>query len=108
MKPKILEACLAFSTGEGKKAYPLIAEDAVWNIVGDREIDGLTEIKLICDEATKESAPNFKNIRTIESKFHIICEGANLNDDVYYCDIYTIEEDRITEITSYCLSALGE
>jgi replication-associated recombination protein RarA len=106
MKSQITDACFAFSTGDSKKALTFIFEDVVWNIVGDREIEGLDAVKEICEEAAKEGPPNFKNIRTIESKFHVICEGANLDSDVYYCDIYTIENDLINEITSYCLSTL--
>lgn len=108
MKPKIIQACEAFSTGEGEKAFPVIAEDVVWHIVGDHSIEGLEEVKAVCEEAAAEGKPNFKNIRTIESKHHVVCEGANLDADVYYCDIYTVEDDQITEITSYCLRALEE
>lgn len=104
MKAKIIAACEAFSLGQSAKALPLIADEAEWHIVGDHIIVGKAGIEQTCAEAAAEGNPNFKNIRTIEGKFHVVVEGNDLDSDIHYCDIYTIEEDTIHEITSYCLA----
>lgn len=104
MKPKIIAACEAFSLGQSAKALPQIADEAEWHIVGDHIIVGKAGIENTCEEAEAEGNPNFKNMRTIEGKFHVIVEGNDLDSDIHYCDIYTIEEDTIYEITSYCLA----
>ena len=104
MNAKIVAACQAFSLGQSAKALDFIADEAEWHIVGDHIIVGKAGIENTCAEAEAEGNPNFKNIRTIEGKFHIVVEGNDLDSDVHYCDIYTIEENLIYEITSYCLA----
>lgn len=106
MNAKIVAACEAYSRGEGEKAFPLIAHDVEWHIVGDHTLVGLEGLKEVCAEAAAEGKPNFQNTRTIQSKHHVIVEGSDLDHDVHYCDVYTAEGGLITEITSYCLTAL--
>jgi len=105
MNSDFTTACQAFSLGQPAEALKSFAEDIAWNIVGDRSVVGLKEVKAMCKEAAKQGTPNFKNIRSICADSHIIVEGADLDSDVYYCDIYAIEDDTITEITSYGLSS---
>ena len=100
MNAKITAACEAFSLGQSVKALPLIADEVEWHIVGDHSIIGKAGVEDTCAEAEAEGNPNFKNLRTIESKSHVIIEGHDLESDVHYCDIYTIEESLIYEITS--------
>ncbi len=106
MNPKIVAACEAYSRGESERALPLIAENVEWHIVGDRTISGIEAVREMCEEAAAESKPNFANGRVIQAKNHVVVEGANLDADVHYCDIYAVEDGQITEITSYCLTAL--
>jgi hypothetical protein len=108
MNAKIVSACEAFSLGQSVKALPFIADDVEWHIVGDLSIIGKAGVENTCAEATAEGNPNFENIRVIEGKSHVIVEGHDLESDVHYCDIYTVEENLIQEITSYCLTAFGE
>ncbi len=104
MKPKIIAACEAFSLGQSANALLHIADEAEWHIVGDHTIVGKAGIEATCTEAEAEGNPNFKNIRTIEGRNHVVVEGNDLDSDIHYCDIYTIEEDTIYEISSYCLA----
>lgn len=104
MNSDIIAACEAFSLGQPKAAIALFSEDVAWNIVGDRSIVGLKEVKDLCKDAAKQGEPNFRNIRTICAESHIIVEGADLDSEIYYCDIYAIEDGALTEITSYGLS----
>ncbi|MGC6425001.1 MAG: nuclear transport factor 2 family protein [Lentimonas sp.] len=106
MNAKIIAACEAYSRGEGEKAFALISEEVQWHIVGDHTIIGLEGVKEMCAEAASQGMPNFENTRTITGKHHVIVEGSDLENDVHYCDIYTIEDGRITEITSYSLAAI--
>jgi hypothetical protein len=106
MNAKIIAACEAYSCGKGEKAFSLIADEVQWHIIGDHTIIGLDGLKEICAEAAAQGLPNFENTRTIQGKNHVIVEGHDLDNDVYYCDIYTAEGGLITEITSYSLAAL--
>ena len=53
----------------------------------------------MCEEAAYEGKANFQNGRVIRGKNHIVVEGADLDTDIHYCDIYTIEREQIMEIT---------
>jgi len=90
--------------GDPKTALSFIAEGIEWHIVGDRTIDGNAAVKEMCADAASQGKPNFQNGRVIKAKSHLIVEGADLDNDMYYCDIYTIEKDQIVEITSYSLA----
>lgn len=104
MNAKIIAACEAFSMGESAPALPFISHGIEWHIVGDRTIDGNAAVKEMCEDAAAQGKPNFQNGRVIKGKNHIIVEGADLDTDMHYCDIYTIEKEQIMEIASYCLT----
>ncbi|MFT4902039.1 MAG: hypothetical protein ACI81V_001322 [Lentimonas sp.] len=104
MNSDFITACEAFSLGQPAAALKMFSEDIAWNIVGDRSVVGLKEVKAMCKEAAQAGEPNFRNIRTITTESYIIVEGADLNSEVYYCDIYAFEGESITEVTSYGLS----
>lgn len=106
MNTKIIAACEAFSMGDSAPALPLIADGIEWHIVGDRTIAGNATVKEMCEDAASQEKPNFQNGRVIKAKTHVIVEGADLDTDMHYCDIYSIEQDQIVEITSYCLAGV--
>jgi len=106
MNAQIITACEAFSMGDSTAALPFIADGIEWHIVGDRTIDGNAAVKEMCTDAASQGTPNFQNGRVIKGKNHLIVEGADLDTDIYYCDIYTIENDQIMEITSYSLAGV--
>lgn len=105
MNAKIIAACEAFSMGNAEPAEAFIAESIEWHIVGDRTIDGNAAVKEMCDDAAAQGKPNFQNGRVIKAKNHIVVEGADLDTDMHYCDIYAIDGGEIVEITSYCLTS---
>ena len=92
--------------GDSIAALEFIADGIEWHIVGDRRIDGDVTIKEMCEEAASQGKANFQNGRVIKDKNHIVVEGADLDTDIHYCDIYTIEKEQIMEITSYCLVSI--
>ena len=102
MHAKIIAACKAFSVGDSAAALDFIADGIEWHIVGDRTIDGNAAVKEMCEDAASQGKANFQNGRVIKGKNHIVVEGADLDTDMHYCDIYTIEQEQILEITSYC------
>ena len=106
MHAKIIAACEAFSVGESAAALDFIADGIEWHIVGDRTIDGNAAVKEMCEDAASQGKANFQNGRVIKGKNHIVVEGADLDTDMHYCDIYTIEQGQIMEITSYCLAGI--
>ena len=104
MNAKIIAACEAFSIGKPEAALPFLSKDIEWHIVGDRTIDGNAAVREMCEDAAAQGEPNFENGRVIKAKNHIIVEGADHDTGMHYCDIYTSENDQITEITSYSLA----
>ena len=68
--------------------------------MGDRTIDGNVTIKEMCQEAASQGKANLQNCRVIKGKNHIVVEGADLDTNIHYCDIYTIAKEQIMEITS--------
>ena len=104
MKAKIIAACEAFSMGNPEAALAYLADGIEWHIVGDRTIDGNAAVQEMCQDAASQGTPNFQNGRVIKAKNHLIVEGADLDTDMHYCDIYTVENDQIMEITSYSLA----
>lgn len=108
MNAKIIAACEAFSMGDPKAALTFLADGIEWHIVGDRTIDGNEAVKEMCADAATQGTPNFQNGRVIKAKNHIIVEGADLDTDMHYCDIYAVEKDEIVEITSYSLAGPEE
>lgn len=104
MNAKIIAACEAFSMGDPAPAQAFLAENIEWHIVGDRTIDGHAAVQEMCDDAAAQGTPHFKNGRVIKAKHHIIVEGADLDSDMHYCDIYAIDGGQIAEITSYSLA----
>ena len=92
--------------GDSAAALEFIAESIERHIVGDRTIDGNIAVIEMCEEAASQGKANFQNGRVIKGKNHIVVEGADLDTDMHYCDIYTIEQEQIMEITSYCLAGI--
>ena len=92
--------------GESTAALEFIAASIEWHIVGDRTIAGNAAVKEMCEDAASQGKANFQNGRVIKGKNHIVVEGADLDTDMHYCDIYTIEKNKIMEITSYCLAGI--
>ena len=92
--------------GESAAALDFIADGIEWHIVGDRTIDGNAAIKEMCEDAASQGKANFQNGRVIKAKNHIVVEGSDLDSYMHYCDIYTIESERIKEITSYSLAGV--
>ncbi|MGB0417048.1 MAG: nuclear transport factor 2 family protein [Coraliomargarita sp.] len=108
MDAELINACEAFSTGNGPEAFGQMADDIQWHIIGDHSILGLEGVKHECNEALKEGLPNFENHRTILGEHCIVVEGSDVEADVHYCDIYSIVDGQISEIASYCMTAAEE
>ena len=106
MHAKIIAACETFSMGNSAAALDFIADGIEWHIVGDRTIDGNAAVKEMCEDAASQGKANFQKGSVIKGKNHIVVEGADLDTDMHYCDIYTIEQEQIMEITSYCLAGI--
>ena len=83
-----------------------IANGIKWHIVGDLTIDGKVAVKDMCDNAVSQGKANFQSGRVIKGENHILVGGAGLHTDMHYCGIYTIEQEQIMEITSYCLAGI--
>ena len=92
--------------GDSVVALEFIAEGIECHIVGDRTIDGNVTTKEMCEEAASQGKANFQNGRVIKGKNHIVVEGADLDTDMHYCDIYNIEQAQNNENTTYSLGGI--
>ncbi|ADE54896.1 nuclear transport factor 2 family protein [Coraliomargarita akajimensis] len=108
MDEQLIAAAKAFSLGDGEQAFAKIAEDVQWHIIGDHTILGIDGLKHACEEASRDGKPHFENHRTILGENSIVVEGSDIEADLHYCDIYSIRDGLISEITSYSLAGADE
>jgi len=105
MDTELVNACESFSEGRIGPALERLADDVLWRIMGDRECDGIAELKAFCEQMTAHGCPDLSNQRTTVDERTVVVEGAeNKPDGLLYCDCYTIDQGQIVEIRSYCAS----
>lgn len=102
-----------FSKGNFEFSFIFLAEDILWNLVGDKVLKGKDSVIDFC----KKTAEYFKQVDTIFSTNNIIADddfvaidgtaiftnSDNKSTHVSSCDIYRFKEGLLTEITSYCI-----
>lgn len=104
----------AFSTGNFKVTYNLLDEDIQWNIIGDKLLNGKAAVIDFCDK----TATYFAEVKTIFIVNNFIAEDncIALNGTAQFittdnnltnmasCDVYIFKEEKLKEITSYCIN----
>ncbi len=97
MRDELLAACQAFSNGNIQACLPLLDPAVQWYKTGRRPQQGLDNF-----ETCKAGQwPELKIIRCFADKKHIVLEGRIEDTQAWFCDIFSIRENRIIEITSY-------
>lgn len=113
MQPTITQLSQEFSGGNFKFTYNFIADDIVWNIVGDKILKGKDAVIEFCNA----TAAYFAEVTTEFVMVNLICDGKavaidgtaaftnkeNKRIQISSCDVYQFEEGRIKSITSYCI-----
>ena len=111
--PSNKQICEEFSKGNFEFSYMFLAEDILWNIVGDKVLKGKDSVIDFC----KNTAEYFKQVDTKFSTNNIIADddcvaingtaiftnSDNKSTHVSSCDVYRFKNGLLTEITSYCI-----
>lgn len=103
----------AFSEGKFETVFPFMSEDIKWNIIGNRVLNGKESVISFCGETQKyfsEVKTVFKTSNIISDKECVAIDGtAEFTDKegkttcVSACDVYRFENEKLKEITSYCI-----
>lgn len=104
-----------FSKGNFEFAFPHFADDIKWNVVGASAIKGKDEVIAHCKKMQVEMAGStLTNTKHTIGEDSIATEGyCNYENDgkpgrVEYCDVYRFAEDKLQQITSYCIEIKQE
>lgn len=100
----------AFSSHDFDAALPVVAEQAVWTLVGADDITGGADIAAAC----RATAAGLAGVRTTFSRFVVVADGNRVVVDsvaeyagpdstsvVASCDIYEFENQHLIHIRSY-------
>ncbi len=100
----------AFSGHRFADAYPFLADDVQWELVGGPTLRGPDEVRAAC-EATLSGLEGieteFRRFRTIVGADSVVVDAIGVYRDsdgdstVASCDIYDFSDGRIVGITSY-------
>ncbi|WP_462251584.1 nuclear transport factor 2 family protein [Ferruginibacter sp.] len=113
MQPTNTALSQQFSGGNFKFAYDYLAEDIVWNIIGDKILKGKKNVIAFCDS----TAAYFATVTTKFTTGNLIADSncvaidgtaefinkENKITHVSSCDVYRFENGTLKEITSYCI-----
>ncbi|HMS65624.1 MAG TPA: nuclear transport factor 2 family protein [Ignavibacteria bacterium] len=113
MKPTNSEIAEAFSFGNFSITYPYLADDVKWIIIGDKILHGKENVRGYCDKTAeyfKTVKTEFRQINIIIDKDIIAVNGTarfihneNKVTEISSCDIYIFKDQKLHEITSYCI-----
>jgi limonene-1,2-epoxide hydrolase len=101
----------AFSHHDFEAAYPYLADDIRWNIVGERLVEGKERVIAVCRESAAyltDVTTDFVKFRTVATDDCIVIDSiAEYTDKeketshIASCDIYDFTNGKVTQITSY-------
>jgi hypothetical protein len=94
-------------------AYPYMADEVKWNIVGREELVGREAVIAGCDKSAKFLeivAATITKLEMIRAETFVVVEGAaqfqdqeNQTSSVASCDGFQFSDGRLVEITSYVI-----
>jgi ketosteroid isomerase-like protein len=86
------------------------ADNAVWNMVGEKTTNGKKAIQEWLAEMKDMEPPKFTVDRIVAEGDSVVCYGDmtmkdkdGMNQSYSYCDIYRFEKDKVTELTSFVI-----
>lgn len=113
------EISFAFSGGNFEFTYPHLADDVIFNVVGEQLLTGKPAVIEFCNEI----AEYFKTTPPKSSLDNVIvgddCVAINGTAEFYNekenrinyissCDVYKFRDSKLVEITSYCIPTKKE
>ncbi len=110
----IQQIAKAFSNGQFEPAYPFLAENIQWTVVGENYFDGKKAVMENCEQTSayfRSVTTNFKTIHIITDKNLVAISGTAefLRDNkkvafISACDVYEFNDrNQLQTITSYCI-----
>ncbi|KYG79671.1 hypothetical protein AWW67_10100 [Roseivirga seohaensis] len=107
------EIAIAFSKGEFSSVYDKLANNIEWNIVGERLLKGKEEVIAYCQKTAQyfsEVSTDFRLKSIVAEGNHVMINGtaefigkSNKSTYISSCDVYSFKENKLQEITSYCI-----
>jgi len=101
----------AFDENDVERILSHLSEDIVWNIVGNDTFTGKKSIRDFFN-----AYPDMKMLSSTKDHFvidgdtavvdgEVVCEHAvtGARQDMFYCDIYQLENGKVRKMTSYCI-----
>jgi 8-oxo-dGTP pyrophosphatase MutT (NUDIX family)/ketosteroid isomerase-like protein len=108
----------AFCRHRFADAYPYLADDVRWRIVGQREVVGRDEVVRSCEESAAYLATvttTFRRFRVLGGTDCVVvdseAEYAGQDGESFLvasCDLFDVADGRLTAITSYTVELSGE
>jgi ketosteroid isomerase-like protein len=104
----------AFSNGDFEKAYPFLAADVQWTVIGENKLEGKQAVIENCEQTAnyfKSVTTDFKTINVIAADNRVAVNGtaAFIRDGktvsfVSACDVYEFNNNNeLQTIMSYCI-----
>jgi ketosteroid isomerase-like protein len=101
----------AFSSHRFADAYPYLADDVRWHLVGGPILQGAGEVRAACEATLSEledTRTEFRRFRTIVGRDTVVVDAIGVYHDptgmdstVASCDIFDFADGRISAMTSY-------
>jgi len=101
----------AFSHHDFEAAYPYLADDVRWNLVGERLVEGKEQVIAVCRESAAYLmgvTTDFLKFRTVVTDDCVVIDSVAEYTDkeektsrVASCDIYDFTNGKVSEISSY-------
>lgn len=118
METSINKIAENFSKHSFEETFPFLADSIKWNTVGGEVISGKEKVIETCEQSstylktvsthfTKFSLLDFESHVIIESVAEYIDQEKNISK-IASCDIYIFANDKLSEITSYCIELKNE
>ncbi len=108
------QVAAAFSSGNFHLAYPHLADEAKWNIMGDKTLEGKESIIAFCTQtahyfASVSTTFTISNIVTGATAVAIDGTAVFINPAgektcIASCDVYCFDNEKLVQINSYCIT----
>lgn len=111
----IQQTARSFSGGEFETVYPHLADDVVWNVIGEGVYTGKAAVIAQCEQVSayfKTVTTDFRTLNIIANDNAVAIDGTAefLKDGkrlsfVCACDVYRFnDQGEVISITSYCIT----
>ena len=107
----IEQVARAFSSHDFDAAYPELADDVTWTLIGqDQPISGKQAVVELCRRSAVELegvTTTFRRFRVVVAEDCVVIDsladyvGADGTSVVASCDLYDFRDGKVTAITSY-------